>query len=331
MKVIITGGTGFLGKRLASRLSEIGFDVLAIGRCRDVGDQLSSAGIPFESVDLTNLDKTISIFQGADMVVHCAALSSPWGTYREFYRANVDVTKNVISACQQCRIKRLIHVSTPSIYFDGNNRFNVNESEPLPAKSINNYATTKRLAEKEVERAFKNGLDTITIRPRGIFGAGDTSIFPRLIMINKRGILPLINQGRALVDLTHVDNVVEALVLCLRASRDVAGETFNITNADPRPLFEILTILFEAIGEPFRGKRVPYGLIYYTAACMETLYRHFAIKREPPLTRYSVGVIAKSMTLDISKAQKLIGYEPVTSIEDGIEEFAKWWRSITSE
>src|SRR5690606_17003853 len=117
-------------------------------------------------------------FAGMDVVVHSAALSTPWGSLRDFERINVQGTRNVLNAALKQKIKRVVHISTPSIYVERRSREDIRETDPLPPKSINHYARTKREAETWVDAANASGLQTITLRPQGIFGPGDTSIFP---------------------------------------------------------------------------------------------------------------------------------------------------------
>lgn len=326
MKIAITGATGFLGKRLTYHLRTLGHEPVAIGRNLSIGHQLEQSGIIFKYADLTRKIEIKDLFQGVEMVVHCAALSSPWGSYQDFYSANVLATQNVIAECQTHNIQRLVHISSPSIYFNGTHRYGVKESDPLPTTSVNHYAKTKLMAEREIDHAFQQGLNTITIRPRGIFGSGDTTIFPRLLQANERGIFPLIAGGQALIDLTHVDNVIEAVILCLNASSSALGKKYNITNDDPRPLLQIMQLLCTATDTKMNLKKTPFWLIHSMAAIMEFLCKIFT-KKEPPLTKYSVALLAKSMTLDIGLAKKELGYTPKVRLEDGIIEFGKWWWS----
>jgi len=320
--VLITGGTGFLGKRLSLSLHAKGYTVTAIGRNQIVGEELQDQGILFKSLDLTSKKAIKDLCKDIDSVIHCAALSSPWGAYQNFYEANVLLTRYLLEEALDQKVTRFIHVSSPSIYCNGKNRLNIKESDPLPQVCINNYAQTKRLAEQEVDRAHAQGLQTITIRPRGIFGKGDTSIFPRLLAANQKGFLPLINGGKARIDITHVNNVVEALLLCLEASPKAFGKKYNITNGDPRTLKELLHLLCNASHIKMRAKKIPFSIAYITANLLEKVFPLFT-KKEPPLTRYTVHLLTHSMTLDIEEAKKDLGYAPTTSIEEGIDEFAQ--------
>lgn len=311
MKILITGGTGFLGSRVARRLALEGHSVTAAGS---------------KKMDLRNGDEVDNACRGQDIVIHCGALSAPWGREEAFYETNCLGTKHVIEGCFKHSVKRLIHISTPSLYFDFRDRFNINESEPLP-RPCNAYAHSKRLAEEEIDRAFQEGLEVITLRPRGIFGPGDTTIFPRLILANREKKLPLINEGKALLDLTYVDNVVDAILLAMQAPKSALGKKFNITNGEPWTALALIKCLLSHLNEPFYPKQVPYSVAYGAAWMMELYSKYFNDFKEPRFTRYSVGVIAKSQTLDIQAAKTELGYVPKVGIEEGIHQFVKWWKN----
>src|SRR5699024_9859461 len=195
MKVMITGATGFLGFRACEYFHELGYEVIGVGRNQEKGKQLMEQGIHFEPLDLIERDRLVHICKGMDAVVHSAALSESWGEYEDFYQANVECTENVLDAVQMNEIKRLVHISTPSIYFNLNSRENVKENDVLPKRFVNAYARTKYLAEQKVQQAVEQGLDAIILRPRALFGPRDTTILPRLIELNQTRGVPLPNDG----------------------------------------------------------------------------------------------------------------------------------------
>lgn len=328
MRILVTGATGFLGMRLALRLQQMGHDVTGIGRDRSKGQALEGAGIRFREADLADEQAMLAACAGQDLVFHSGALSSPWGRYEAFYAANVLGTRHVAEGCIRQGVGRLVHVSTPSLYFDYRHRLSVSEGEPLPARPVNHYAATKLLAEGEVDRAHGRGLPVITIRPRAIFGPGDQAILPRLIRANRRGRVPLVDGGRAMIDVTYVENVVDALLLCMKAPVGALGRKYNITNGEPMELRQLLHLLFTQLDEPLHSVSLPWQVAYGIAGAMELAARLGGGEREPMLTRYSVGVLARSQTLDISAAREELGYQPRVSIAEGLEEFVRWWREV---
>ena len=329
MKALVTGGTGFLGGALARRLHTLSVDVTALGRNPVAGQRLEEEGIPFLRVDLADKRAIEAACAGQDIVFHCAALSSPWGRYRDFYVANVTGTEHIIHGCQRHRVSRLVHVSTPSLYFAYHSRLNVCENDPLPAKQVNFYTQTKLLAEQAIDRAYYTGLPVITIRPRAIFGPGDTTILPRLITRLQQGRLRLIGDGTNLTDLTYIDNVVDALLLC--ADSTTLGHKYNITNGQPVYLWNMIKRLCTELNLTYPQQKIPFRVAFILAWGMEIVSRTLLSYKEPLLTRYTVSVLAKSATLDIKAARRELGYVPRVSVEEGVQRFVRWWKEQEKE
>lgn len=251
-KALVTGATGFLGKALAFRLRNLGWNVTAFGRNENVGNYLQSRGIHFFQGDLMDKTAVSKACSGQDIVFHSAALSSPWGRYEDFYNSNVIGTQHIIDACFSHEVSRLVHVSTPSIYFNFQDQLDIPENARLPKKPANHYAATKRIAETLVLHAHQNGLPSIIIRPRAIFGPGDNALFPRLIRANENGGVPIFRRGQVKMDITYIDNVVDALLLCANASEEALGYAYNITNQEPVIFVEVLRQIFEQINQPLK-------------------------------------------------------------------------------
>lgn len=330
-KVLVTGGTGFLGSHVAKRLILMGYEVYAIGRNKEKGKLLEENGINFLNIDFIQEEEMVESCKGMDFIVHAGALSSPWGRYVDFYNSNVVGTMNVMKGAKKHGVKRVVHVSTPSIYF----RFNddrgfegkgVKEDHPLPTEMVNDYAKTKWLAEQEVDKAFSEGLPVITIRPRAIFGEGDNALMPKLIAVNDKIGVPIFQGGKNIIDVTYVENVVHAIVLCLFTNKFNLGKKYNITNGEPIEFHELLKLSFHELNKPLRKFHVSYKLLFQIAGWMEWIHRRILQYKEPSLTRYSVSVLAKSQTLNIDNAIFDLGYEPQVSIKEGIKRYAKWYK-----
>lgn len=326
-KVLITGATGFLGRHTAQRLIGEGAQVTGLGRSLSQGRLLTEMGARFVSCDLAHANNLGEIFRDHDLVIHCAALASPWGRYKEFYAANVTATENVLKAAREAGIKRLVHVSTPSIYIDHSNRLDVHESEPLPRRAINYYADTKRLAEERVDLATREGLPVVCIRPQGIIGPGDSAIFPRIMRMARRKILPIIGDGDNWIDLTYVDNVVEALLLAMRAPAQANGRKYNITNGEPVQLYVLLKAVFAELGFSYREKRIPFRRAYRLAGAMEMACRYLLQGREPLLTRYTVCALGLSRTLNIDAARRDLNYKPIVDMPEAIRRLTAYLRA----
>jgi nucleoside-diphosphate-sugar epimerase len=325
MKALVTGATGFLGGALARRLHSMGWDVTAAGRSQGGLAELHSLGIQTVQAELSDGQAILRACKDQEIVFHCGAFSSPWGKSTEFYTANVLGTENVIRACMENQVNRLAYVSTPSVYFRYEPRLNVREDAELPPP-VNEYSRTKQMAEAKIDAAFNEGLPVVTIRPRGIFGPRDTSILPRLIQRLQSGRMRIIGDGENITDMTFVENVVDALVLCAESPAENLGKKYNITNGEPFHLWRMIERVCGQLNLEFPARKIPYNIAHNLAAVLEAVYRALPSQPEPPLTCYSVFVISQNATLDISAAKKELGYQPKISMDEGFEKFVRWWQ-----
>jgi len=325
MRVFVTGATGFLGFSLVKMLREKGYEVTASGRNQSKADQLEALGARFVRLELSDKKAVEGALKEHDGVIHCAALSSPWGKYDAFFQANVTNTENLLSAALENKVRRFVHISTPSIYFRFQHQLDLKETDPLPDKKINDYATTKYLAEGKVREAQAKGLETVIIRPRGIFGPGDTAIMPRIIRAGSLGALPVFTNSSITIDLTFVDNVSHSAVLALENSGQAIGHLFNITNGEPVDFIPFLKGVFEKLNTRLNLKYIPFPVGYTLATILEGIYRLPGWRGEPALTRYLVGLLGFSQTLNIEQAKTVLGYQPLVSMSEGVDRFARWW------
>ncbi len=324
---MVTGTSGFLGARLAKFLPTAYPDarIACTSRSDSKKPELELAGCTFVSGDLTDREFCGRLLHGADAVVHCAALSSPWGMVEDFERANVTATQNLLAAALQNRVRRLVFISTPSIYFDYTDRWQVSEKDPLPATMVNAYAATKLKAERMVLAANGNGLETIALRPRAIIGAEDTVIFPRVLKAYREHKLRIVGDGTNTADLTCARNVIEAVICSLNAPPGALGLAYNITNGEPVTLWEQVNYVLEQLGLKPVTRRLPYALVMAAAWLAEQKHRWLRLDGEPAITQYGIGILAKSMRMDISLAREKLGYRPVQTTREGLDEFIAWY------
>ena len=322
-KVLVTGATGFLGKYVVEELVEHGYQVRAFGRNSKIGRSLENTSVSFFQGDLTNADDVTEACKEMDLVVHAGALSTVWGPWEDFYQANVLGTKYVLEACRQVGMQRLVYVSSPSIYAAPKDQLAIKESDAPEENNLNNYIRSKLASE----RLFKDYPDvpSIILRPRGLFGIGDTSILPRVINLSQKIGIPLIGDGRQLMDMTCVENVALAIRLSMEVP-EAKGEVYNITNGEPRAFRDLLEESLTGLGYPIKYRKIPAFLLSGIASSLEFLYKTLNLKGEPALTRYTYYLLRYSQTLDISKAEKELGYHPKISISEGIEQYVKDYR-----
>lgn len=298
MKVLVTGSTGFLGGALMHRLEQEGLEVTPFKR-----------GLSFEQIK--------RLVSKQDCVFHCAALTKAYGRYQEFYESNVVLTRDLIQACLGSNLKRFVHISTPSIYMTHEPRFNIHEDDILPTKFINHYASTKKLAEDEIDLGVIEGLSCVILRPQAIFGPGDKTLLPRLIKLAQRGYHPVIGEQPVMLDMTYIDNLVDACLLAMTSSQ-ASSLKINITNGEPVNLENLLASLFSKLKLQSRPIRVSYPVAYATAQFLEAAWTVMRRQTEPPITRYSVCALGRSRTLNISRAKEVLGYRPKVQIEAGL-------------
>ncbi len=315
MKILITGATGFLGAHLATALLAHGHQLTLLGRdFATVQPQIAAGATPL-AVDLRERSAIIRACAGQDLVYHVGALSTAWGKWREFYATNVEGTRAVVDGTMQHDVGRLIYVSSPSVIFDGRDHTNITEAQPYPKRFTSPYAATKKIGEDLVNAAHRQGLATVIIRPKALFGPGDRALLPRLIDRARQKRLPQIGAGNNRVDLTYVDNVVHALRLAAEAPQAV-GQTYFITNNEHPLLWPTIRDVLHQLRLSTALRMVPVPVALALAGLLELNARRSG--REPLLTRYTVGILARTQTYDISAAQRDLGYQPLVSIADGL-------------
>jgi len=326
MKILLTGATGGLGFRTLEQLIENPKieKIIATGRVIRPTHFVEHSKVNYLLGDLENADFVSELVKKADYIIHAAALSSPWGKYSEFEKANVFTMNNLINAAKIHNIKRFVYVSTPSLYFNGQDRFEVKESEQLPEAFVNAYSKTKYEVELALE---KSGIPFVTLRPRALIGRGDTIIMPRLIRAFEEGKLKIIGDGKNIVDLTSLANVADSIELALFVNDAGLNQIYNITNGEPVQLWETIEKVLSLLGHKMNNKKVPYSVVKFVSQIME-LKAKLTNYKEPALTTYGVGILAKSFTMDISKAKSLLGYSPKISTDEAIDEFVSWYRKV---
>jgi nucleoside-diphosphate-sugar epimerase len=315
MKILVTGGTGFLGQHLTRTLLVAGHTVSMMGRdFSQVAPSLQKEVLPVVC-DLRDRDAIRQACRDMDAVYHVGALSAAWGKRADFFATNVEGTRAVVEGCREHGVKRLIYVSSPSVVFTGADQQNVTEALPYPRRFVSIYSLTKKLGEDLVNAAAP-ALETVIVRPKAIFGPGDRTLLPQLIAAARRRRLPQIGAGRNLVDLTYVENVAAALLLALHADA-ASGKTYNITNDEHIPLWNVIKQVLEELQLSTQLCQMPLSVALAAAAMMEA--RAALTGAEPLLTRYSAAILARTQTYDIAAARRDLGYAPAISVATGIE------------
>ena len=267
------------------------------------------------------LDDTASMAAGAagcEVAFHCAAHLGDWGSRADFERGNVQGTRNALAAARQAGVRRFVHVGTEAALLAGEPLIEVDERAPLRFDSPALYSSTKARAEEAVIEANDNGLETVVVRPRFVWGRGDTTLLPVMTEMVRAGRFAWIGGGRQRTSTTHVDNAVHGLLL--GAERGAPGGVYFVTDGEPVVFRDFVTRLLATQGVTPPGRSLPAPVATALAAAGETAWRLLPLPGRPPLTRLAVWVSALETTIDITRARTELGYTPVRTIEDGLEE-----------
>jgi len=322
MTALVTGGGGFLGSAIVRRLRARGDTVRSYSRQRYA--HLESLGVEQVTGDLADAAAIRQACAGCDIVFHVAAKAGVWGRYIEYDLANVVGTQNVLDACLQAGVPRLVYTSTPSVIYHGGDIEGVDESIPYPATFEAPYPQTKAIAEQRVRNAHGTNLKTVILRPHLIWGPGDPHLIPRLLERARRGTLRRIGSRSKKVDVVHVENAALAHVLAgdalATSPENVAGKVYFISNGEPVILWDFINSILAQAGLPAVTKKVPYTTAWAAGALLEGVYGILRFKGEPPMTRFVARQLATAHWFDISAARRDFGYEPFISIEEGLRQ-----------
>jgi nucleoside-diphosphate-sugar epimerase len=317
----VTGGSGFIGGALVRRLVAEGSAVKALARSERSATAVEALGADPVRGDLADRAAIEAGAAGCETAFHLAAHLGTWGRREEFMRDNVEGTENALAGCRAAGVRRFVHCGTEAALIAGEPLVEVDETAPLRPDSKALYSATKALAEQAVRRASADGFEAVVLRPRFVWGAGDTTLLPGILSMVEQGRFAWIGGGSHLTDTTHVDNVVEGLLAA--AAKGRAGEAYFVTDGDRVVFREFVSALIETRGAEPPTRSVPAAVAGPMAAASETLWRLLRLGGEPPLTRFAFWVSSQECTIDISKARTELGYAPIKARAEGLAELSR--------
>ncbi|MEE4609037.1 MAG: NAD-dependent epimerase/dehydratase family protein [Desulfobacteraceae bacterium] len=324
-QVLVTGGSGFLGRAIAARLVARGDRVRTLAR--RFSPDLQPLGVDQQQGDIADPAAVERACAGMEAVIHTAAKAGVWGPYETYYNPNVRGTQNVIAACRRQQVALLVHTSSPSVVFNGTGMDGVDESAPYPDQFPAPYPETKALAEQAVRAAADPHLRTVCLRPHLIWGPGDPHLAPRILA--RAGRLRRVGEGANRVDTIYIDNAAEAHLLALDRLAEgpgISGRVYFISQDEPIPLWEMIDRILAAGGKPPVTRSISPKAAYRIGTFCEWLHRTLRLAGEPPMTRFVAAELATSHWFDISAARRDLGYAPEVSIDEGLERLAEWLR-----
>lgn len=327
MRVLVTGGTGFLGRAVVERLAARGDAVRVLARGERKVDL--PPGVEFRRGDVANAVDVADAAASCDAVIHTAALAGIAGRTRDYVRANVEGTRNVLEACRVHGIRRLVHTSTPSVVFDGKDMEGVDESVPLATRFEAAYPATKAAAERLVLEANRAELATVALRPHLVWGPGDHHLVPRILSRARSGTLRLVGDGRKKVDSTYIDNAAGAHLLALdrlAPGSPVAGRAYFISNGEPLPIGDLIQRILAAAGLPPVRRKVSPRVAILAGRMLEVAHAVLGRDGEPRMTRFVARELSTAHWFDISAARRDLGYEPRVSVDEGMRRLEAWIR-----
>lgn len=327
MRILVTGGGGFLGSAICSQLRAQGHEVIAYQRRK--ATHLIALGVYSICGDLGNLEQLNRDLRGCDAVIHTAGKAGVWGNYEDYYQANVLGTENVISACRANGIRSLVYTSSPSVVHGGGDIEGGDESLPYPRRFASPYPASKALAEQLITAANGDHLKTVSLRPHLIWGPGDPHLLPRLMAKAASGSLSLPGGGK-LIDTIYVENAAQAHLLALEAIQKggpACGKTYFVSNDEPLPQAEIISSLLRAAGMEPQIKAIPPWVAKTAGTILQTTWKILRLKSEPPVTKWSAEQLSTAHWYDISAAKRDLNYHPDISIQEGLQKLTEFCRS----
>jgi 2-alkyl-3-oxoalkanoate reductase len=325
MKVLVTGGGGFLGAQICKQLRFRGHEVVSIARNKYPA--LEQLDIRQVVGDVSAFDPMLNASKGCDAVIHTAARAGIGGSLAEYSSTNIGGTVAVLGACEMNGVGKIVYTSTPSVVHTGEDIENGDESMPHATRFHAHYPATKAAAERQILAANGPNLATVALRPHLIWGPGDNHLLPRLVQRARAGKLRFVGPSKK-IDTVYIDNAVQAHLDALdrlEVGAPCAGKAYFISQGQPIALDEMVNKLLKAAGMPAETRRVSVTMARTMGFLFEHWYQLTGNRGEPPMTRFLAEQLSTAHWFNIGAARRDLGYQPKVTLIEGMVRVSEWW------
>lgn len=324
MRVLVTGATSFLGRSLVDRLVDRRDTVSVLQRSPSGLDVTEYLG------DIVEQRAVAKSMEGAEAVVHLAARVAATGPWAEFEAVNVQGTRNVLGAAQAAGVRCFVHVSSPSVAYQGKSLAGAPAGPADPNRCRDHYARSKAHAELVALAGNSRDMAVVAVRPHLVWGPGDTQLIGRIVDRARDGRLVIVGSGCALIDTTYIDNAADALVAALDRAPSLGGRAFVVSNGEPRPVQELLNRIVRCAGLEPPSARVPYQVARGGGFVAERIWERRGSTEDPPMTSFGAEQLGTAHWYDQRETRAALGWEPKVNLAEGFEELRAWFEAANS-
>ena len=321
-KIVITGGTGFIGSHIAGYFKDMGEDVFPLSR---------------KEADIRDIDQLTAAFKNADCVIHNAAKACDWGKFDDFYSNNVEGTLHVLKACLANKIKNIILTGSCSVYGEENSKTIKDENSPRDSHynyfagkifpcAMNYYRDTKRDAQAAaIKFCEENNINLIILDPVWVYGEQEfSSGFYEYLLTVKSGLPFIMGSEKNRFHVVYAKDLARAYYLAYKAGLKGIN-SFIIGGESAENMNKIFTLFCNKAGFK-KPKNVPKALFYPIGFVLEFFYTLINAKKPPPLTRARVNMFYDTIEYSVKKAKEVLGFECEYTLEQGITNTVQWYK-----
>ncbi len=316
-KIFLTGGSGFLGRRLIRYMVNRGYDVKALARSEQAARTVADCGADPVFGDLFDGAALTRGMSGCSAVIHSAASMGFYRAWKESHRINVEGTRSVLNAAKETGVPRFVLVSAAAVLSTGGPMVGLDETTPFPKNTYGPYAATKALAEQLVLAATTKEFAAMAVRPPYIWGVGDTDALPRLITAIKQNLFFWVDSGNYPYSTCHIQNVCEGILLA--AENGKGGHSYFVTDGPSNTFRDFFTSLLSVKGIAPPNRSLPRPLAWRLAQLWE-LAAYFPIVPKPTVTRAELALLSMPIDINDQYTREQLGYEGLMTREEGLSE-----------